>query len=63
MEKFINMELSDYESDIDDLITDEIIEDIREKAGFYGEQLEKPLTKLEEKIWERYKELHIDDKE
>jgi len=48
---------------IDDLITDEIIEDIKGKVGFYGEQLEKSLTKLEEKIWERYKELHIDDKD
>ena len=47
--------------DIDDLITDEIIEDIKGKVGFYGEQLEKPLTKLEERIWERYKELQ--DKE
>jgi len=63
MEKFINMELSDYESDVDDLITEEIIEEIKGKVGFYGEQLEKPLTKLEEKIWERYKELHINDKD
>ena len=44
------------ENNIDEYYTDEYIEKIKEKIGYYGDEYIKPLNTAEKIVWEKWKE-------
>ena len=44
------------ENNIDEYYTDEYIEKIKEKIGYYGDEYSEPLNTAEKIVWEKWKE-------
>ena len=56
-QEFKNENIEDIvENNIDEYYTDEYIEKIKEKIGYYGDEYIKPLNTAEKIVWERWKE-------
>lgn len=56
-QEFKNENIEDIvENNIDKYYTDEYIEKIKEKIGYYGDEYIKPLNTAEKIVWERWKE-------
>ena len=56
-QEFKNENIEDIvENNIDEYYTDEYIEKIKEKIGYYGDEYIKPLNTAEKIVWEKWKE-------
>lgn len=62
---FKNENIEDIiEKNIDEYYTDEYIEKVKEKTGYYGDEYAEPLNTAEKIIWEKWKENNkVTDKE